>query len=168
MDKSVFRAVALSILPNIYAPEKGIYHYRSMAKSNYRGYLREEVVPLKKYFYVLRPLLAARWIQRTGGVAPIEFEKLLTLLEGEPTVLAEVHKLLEKKRNTPELGRSAAVPALNDFIEGELGDEPRAVPKKLRSPQVIGELNELFHSILNEHGANRAFNPGTLRASPAG
>ena len=48
------------MLPAIYASEKGIYHYRSMARTNYRGYLREEVVPLKKYFYVLRPLLGAR------------------------------------------------------------------------------------------------------------
>lgn len=170
IDKSVFHAGAMSILPNIYAPEKGIYHYRSMAKTNYRGYLREEVVPLKKYFYVLRPLLAARWVQQFGCAAPIEFERLLTLLEREPTVLAEVRKLLEKKRNSPEMGRSAVVPTLNDFIEAELGGEPTEVPKKSRSPQVIGRLNELFHSVLNEHGANHAFNPtsGTLRAPAAG
>lgn len=150
LEKSVFRAGALSILPSIYSPEKGIYHYRSMAKTNYRGYLREDVVPLKKYFYVLRPLLAARWVQNTGGAAPIEFEKLLTLLQGEPAVLAEVQKLLEQKRNTPELGRSPTVPILNEFIESELGDEPRIAPKKSRSPQVIGQLNELFHNVLRE------------------
>jgi predicted nucleotidyltransferase len=141
-----------------------------MAKTNYRGYLRENVVPLKKYFYVLRPLLAARWVQNTGSAAPIEFEKFLALLEGEPKVLSEVHKLLALKRNTPELGRSEAVPILNEFIEAELGDEPREVPKKSRSPEVIGQLNELFHSVLREHGANNAFNPtsGTLRAPSAG
>lgn len=159
MENSGFRAGALSRLPSIYSPEKGIYHYRSMANTNYRGYLREAVVPLKKYFYVLRPLLAARWVAKTGAVAPIEFEKLLTLLEGEPVVLSEVHKLLKQKRNTPELGRSAAVPILNQFIEAELGDEPREVPKKSRSPQIIGQLNELFHNVLREHGANDAVNP---------
>lgn len=41
LDQSVLRAGALRILPSIYAPAKGIYHYRSMAKTNYRGYLRE-------------------------------------------------------------------------------------------------------------------------------
>ena len=154
MEKSEFRAGALSMLPSIYAPEKGIYHYRSMAKTNYRGYLRGAVVPLKKYFYVLRPLLAARWVAKTGDAAPVEFEKLLTLLQGEPVVLSEVHKLLEKKRNTPELGRSAAVPILNEFIESELDDEPGEIPMKSRSPQVIEQLNELFHNVLREHGAN--------------
>jgi uncharacterized protein len=170
VEKSVFRSGALSILPTIYAPEKGIYHYRSMAKTNYRGYLREEVVPLKKYFYVLRPLLAARWVHKTGGAAPIEFERLLALLESEPVVLAEVRKLLALKRATPELGRAAAVPLLNEFIEAELGEGPSEVPKKSRSPEVIGQLNELFHNVLSEHGANNAFNPTseTLRAPSAG
>jgi predicted nucleotidyltransferase len=152
VEKSVFRSSALGILPTIYAPAKGIYHYRSMAKTNYRGYLREDVVPLKKYFYVLRPLLAARWVQKTAGAAPLEFEKLLTLLEDQPTVLAEVHNLLALKRATPELGRAAAVPILNQFIEAELGTEPKEVPQKSRSPHVIGQLNALFHQVLNEHG----------------
>jgi hypothetical protein len=152
MDKSLFRAGALGLLPSVYAPEKGIHHYRSMARSNYRGYLREAVVPLKKYFYVLRPLLAARWVKTTGGAAPIEFEKLLFLLKSEPEVLAEVHKLLEKKRNMPELGRSAAVPVLNDFIEAELGEEPGEISGKLHSPRVIVQLNGLFQDVLKEHG----------------
>ncbi|MCK7494447.1 MAG: nucleotidyltransferase domain-containing protein [Comamonadaceae bacterium] len=95
----------------------------------------------------MRPLLAARWVEKTGGAAPIEFEKLLTLLQDEPAVLSQVHKLLEQKRNAPELGRAAAVPILNEFIEAELAVEPIDVPKKSRSPQVIGQLNELFHNV---------------------
>ena len=150
LERGEFRENALRILPSIYAPEKGIYHYRSMAKTNYRGYLRETIVPLKKYFYVLRPLLAARWVTKTGSAAPIEFEKLLTLLQGEPTVLSEVHSLLERKRSAPELGRAAAVPILNEFIEAELAVEPTEIPKKSSSPLVIGQLNQLFHSVLRE------------------
>lgn len=150
MEKSQFRAGALSILPTIYAPDKGIYHYLSMARTNYRGYLREEVVPLKKYFYVLRPLLAARWVAKTGAAAPIEFEKLLTLLEDKPAVLSAIHTLLEQKRRAPELGSAAAVPVLNEFIEAELESEPTEVPKKSHSPLVIGQLNDLFHRVLRE------------------
>lgn len=151
IERSNFRAEALKVLPTIYVPDKGIYHYRSMAKTNYRGYLRDEVVPLKKYFYVLRPLLAARWVASTGEAAPIEFEKLLTLLEGEATVLAAVHTLLAQKRNAPELGRAPAVPVINEFIEAELAVEPTEVPKKSRSPHVVDHLNRLFHQALAEH-----------------
>lgn len=154
LERGEFRADAISMLSSIYAPDKGIYHYRSMAKTNYRGYLRDPIVPLKKYFYVLRPLLAARWVSKTGSAAPIEFEQLLTLLECEPSVLSEIYKLLEQKRNAPELGRAEAVPILNEFIESELAIEPTEVPRKSKSPHVINQLNQLFHKALLEYKNN--------------
>src|SRR3982751_447028 len=49
--------------------------------STQRAYLRGEQVSLKKYFYALRPLLAVRWIERHGSAPPIEFEKMLHLLD---------------------------------------------------------------------------------------
>lgn len=163
IDQSLFREAALALLPEIYSPEKGIYHYRSMAKSNYRGYLREPVVRLKKYFYVLRPLLAARWIAKTGSAAPIEFEKLLPLLQQEPLVLSEVRALLEQKRSAPELGLAPAVPPLNAFIEAELEGASVDIPQKSRAPSVVNQLNELFHRVLEEHRANNSFKPNPLR-----
>jgi len=121
-----------------------------MAKTNYRGYLREPVVPLKKYFYVLRPLLAARWVAKTGAAAPIEFETLLTLLQNEPEVLQAVHKLLAQKRRAPELGRAPTVPILNEFIEKELEIATVEAPKKSRAPKVVDQLNRLFRGVLQE------------------
>jgi predicted nucleotidyltransferase len=156
LDESLFRGAALALLPSIYAPVKGIHHYRSMARTNYRGYLREPMVRLKKYFYVLRPLLAARWIASTGEAAPIEFEQLLALLQQEPAVLSEIRLLLEQKRNSPELGLAPAVPLLNAFIEAELADEPLDVPQKSRAPHVVDQLNVLFHRVLEEGGADHS------------
>lgn len=156
IDQSVFREAALALLPEIYSPEKGIYHYRSMARTNYRGHLREPMVRLKKYLYVLRSLLAARWIASTGSAAPIEFERLLPLLEREAAVLAEVHRLLERKRSAPELGLAPAVPLLNAFIEAELEGSAVEIPQKSRAPGVVEQLNGLFHRVLEEHAARRS------------
>jgi uncharacterized protein len=77
IEVGTFATGVRELLPHVYAQESGIYHYRSMAKTNYRGYLRADFVPLKKYFYVLRPLLSVRWIERYGTAAPIEFDRLL-------------------------------------------------------------------------------------------
>jgi predicted nucleotidyltransferase len=151
LDESLFRQAALALLPSIYTPAKGIHHYRSMARSNYREYLQVPMVRLKKYFYVLRPLLAARWIAKTGEAAPIEFERLLVLLQHEPVVLSEIHRLLEQKRNSPELGLAPAVPPLNAFIETELAGNVTDVVQKPRAPHVVDPLNELFHRILEEY-----------------
>ena len=41
-----------------FSKKKSLYHYVSMAKGNYRGYLKGDIVKAKKYFYVLRPVLA--------------------------------------------------------------------------------------------------------------
>ena len=70
IDDRSFRDECLNLLPEIYSVEKGIYHYRSMAKTNYRGYLREDRVPLKKYFYVLRPLFSIQWLEKYGVAVP--------------------------------------------------------------------------------------------------
>src|SRR5258708_18112504 len=39
-------------------------------------YLQGDVVRYKKYFYVLRPLLAARWIREGRGAPPMRFAQL--------------------------------------------------------------------------------------------
>jgi uncharacterized protein len=152
LETGCFRAASLALLPQVYSPEKGIHHYLSMARSNYRGHLREPQVRLKKYFYVLRPLLAARWIARSGQAAPIEFERLLDLLDGpgEDQVRQAVERLLEHKRNATERGLAAAVPVLNAFIETALAVAPGAVPRKSHEPAVVGALNGLFQRVLAE------------------
>ena len=122
-----------------------------MARTNYRGYLREPEVRLKKYFYVMRPLLAARWIAKGGAPPPMEFAKLLPLLQQEPAVLAEVNRLLILKRSTLELGLAPAVPTLNAFIEAELEGFTGEVAQKPHLPDAMECLNELFHRVLCEY-----------------
>ena len=121
-----------------------------MAKANYRVYLNAPIVPLKKYFYLLRPLLAARWLIGTGAAAPIEFEKLLTTLESEPEVVVAINELLQRKRNAPELGNAEAVPLLNEFIAAELNASPTVAPKKPSSPEIVVLLNAMFRDVLEE------------------
>jgi len=120
VETGSFAVRARSLMPDVYSLESGMYHYRSMAKTSYRGYLRADAVPLKKYFYVLRLLLSVRWIESYGCAAPIEFEKLLHLIDGQPLLLTTVRELLAKKQNALETGPSQPVPVINAFIEGEL------------------------------------------------
>jgi predicted nucleotidyltransferase len=99
---------------------------------------------------VLRPLLAARWIVRTQGPAPIEFERLLVNLTEHPEVLEQVRVLLEQKRRSPELGLAPAVPVLNAFIEAELEIGKVPAPPKPDGRDIIDNLNRLLHDVLDE------------------
>ncbi len=150
MAPSTFAAMARQWLPEVYTQANGMIHYRSMAKTNYREYIRGDLVPLKKYFYVLRPLLAARWIERFGAAPPIEFDRLLTLLADNPDVLAEVHTLLERKKLSLEKDLIPAVPALNAFIEAELLHLESFEFEKTELAETTEKLNGWFRAIL-EH-----------------
>jgi len=150
INSGCFREESRKILPDIYSVEKGIYHYRSMAKTNYRGYLRDDMVPLKKYFYVLRPLFAIQWLEKYGSAAPIEFNKVLELLEDNELV-DTVHELLEKKKVSEEKMLSPAIPVLNRFIESELSRLEDFNPPKSDRQIEMNRLNELFHMVLGEN-----------------
>jgi uncharacterized protein len=145
-----FAAASRALMPDVYSIESGIYHYRSMAKTNFRGYLQTEMVPLKKYFYVLRPLLAVRWLERYGKPAPIEFGKLLEVLDGDGPLLDAIDALLEQKRASPELGLSPQVPAIQQFIVDELERLQSVVPLHVERRNVEPQLSEVFRRVLAE------------------
>lgn len=78
----VYRDTAFShefipLMEKYFSAKSGIYHYLNMVDGNYREYLRREMVRAKKYFYVLRPLLACRWIFRTNTPPPMRFAELV-------------------------------------------------------------------------------------------
>jgi predicted nucleotidyltransferase len=145
-----FHARARELLPVVYSIVRGIHHYRSMAKTNFRGYLQADQVPLKKYFYVLRPLLAVRWLERHRQPAPIEFHRLLETVDGEPGLAAAIDDLLTLKRQSPELGLSPQVLPIQRFIEQELDRiEGLELPANDR-PEVEPLLSALFRDVLRE------------------
>ncbi|MGF1689160.1 nucleotidyltransferase domain-containing protein [Photobacterium japonica] len=148
INQGDFRDVASQLLPSVYSVEKGIYHYRSMAKTNYRGYLQSDKVPLKKYLYVLRALLSIRWLEQYGTVAPIEFDKVLTLVT-DPTLLEAIHALLTKKKVSEEKMLEPAIPVLNAFIESELARLENITLARSDRTGEMAALNALFLQVLN-------------------
>jgi predicted nucleotidyltransferase len=101
-------------------PERSFHHYIHMARGNYREYLLGESVRLKKYLYVLRPLLAAIWIERGLGVAPMRFQDLVDGLLAGSAVSTAIGELLAVKRATHESETGPPMPALNAFIDAQL------------------------------------------------
>lgn len=151
VDDNYFAKHIRSMLPSIYSIERGIYHYRSMAKTNYREHLIKESVSIKKYFYVLRPLFAIWWLEKYREPAPIEFNKLTTLIEGNQTLSKEISELLERKKVSMEKEKAPPIPILNEFIESELkrlegyNDEPK------KNGLDYNEINTLFNKILDSN-----------------
>ena len=153
IDRGGFKAGMQELLDAVYTLEKGIYHYRSMAKTNYRGYLMADMVPLKKYFYVLRPLLATRWIETYRTAPPIEFSALLHLLPKEDGLLEEIQVLLERKKVALEKELAPRIDKLNTFIEAELARLENFSVEKEDKADGMEQLNALFRKMLSAAGA---------------
>ena len=114
-----FRALSEAVFSNA----RGWHHYASMAKKNFREHLQADEVRYKKYLYVLRPLLAARWIRTQPGVPPMRFADLAqkTLDPVRDTALIEeINALLEVKMRAGEAATSPRWPGIHAFIESEL------------------------------------------------
>ena len=62
-----------SLLEGYFSPQKATHHYLSMARRNYKAYFSKAEVPLKKYFYVLRPVFAAQYVASTLKAPPMRF-----------------------------------------------------------------------------------------------
>lgn len=104
------------ILPMYFSEKKSLYHYWHTANSTYRDHLMGEKVKIKKYFYVLRPLLAAKWILDKKIAPPMLFDELV-MAELEEEIRPELNRLLEMKKSLPEMGLGEKVPVIDDYIE---------------------------------------------------
>ncbi len=151
IERGGFAAGARALLPQAYSVESGMYHYRSTGKNTERAYLRDAQVSLKKYFYALRPLLSVLWLERYGTPAPIEFGKLLHLIEDHADLVADIHDLQVRKRNAPETWMGDPVPRINAFVETQLARLETMQPNVERPPSVLPGLNTLFHVVLDEN-----------------
>lgn len=128
-----------------------IYHYLHMASKNYRTFLQGEEVKLKKYFYVLRPILACRWLEEKGTLPPVEFERLVNGLALDADLLKEIEELLEKKKAGIELNVGPKIATLNGFLEGQITYYEEYVKSLEKKTAIdIEQLNVLFRDMLHQ------------------
>lgn len=128
--------------------KSAMYHYYGTANKNYLEYLTPERVKYKKYFYVLRPILACRWIEKRACPPPVLFQDLMgETLEEEMRPI--VDRLLEEKRRMSEAERGRRIDRLNAYIAEQLAYYKRrteALEDDGKSDWE--ELNRVFFSIL--------------------
>ena len=136
------------LIPDFYSPIACSYHYLHMAQGNYRDYHRDDVVWLKKYLYILRPLLAIGWIEKEETAVPMEFSVLVDRLVTDPNLKQAIEQLLEDKKQGKELDRGPAIPEISSFIQRELQRLEREMPTRVNPKSDSERLNEFFRFAL--------------------
>jgi hypothetical protein len=139
------------LMPVYYSPTTCLYHYLHMARGNFRDYLKGGEVWVKKYFYVLRPILAMNWIEKGLGVVSTDFNVLVDKLVTDPKLRTEIDRLLSAKRAGAELERGPRIEPISEFIEQELERwEKNEIVNHTRPAASANKLDELFRKSLGE------------------
>lgn len=135
----------------VFSPISCMYHYLSMARGNYREFLLGEQVKIKKYFYVLRPILACKWIEKYNTMPPLLFEDLLNDIIPRGKLKNEVFNLLERKIKGDELDYEPRIDEINEFIEAEIKHIDEFIKTINYKPDNPTEkLDRLFRGTLQE------------------
>lgn len=133
-----------AMMTQYFSTKKSLYHYISMAEGNYREYLKGEMVRAKKYFYVLRPILACRWILDKGTPPPMLFSELMKS-EMSEELTEEVKHLLDLKMNAPEVKQIPRIDKINAYLDASI-EEIKGILRSMEEKKDVewGELNALF------------------------
>ena len=151
-QKTEFADKFRDLMMHYFSSKKTLYHYVSMAEGNYREYLKGDLVRAKKYFYVLRPVLACQWILDWGTPPPMLFSELLKA-ELPVELIDVVNQLLELKMNSPEVKLIKRISEINEYLDESIPRIKRAV--RLLEDSLTpdwNELNQLFLQSLEWKG----------------
>lgn len=137
----------VELCPQFYSPLSSYWHYMSMARGNWNSYLKgRDKVSVKKYLYVMRGILSARWVGTYLSQPPLNFSMLLKMVD-DPDVLSLLGQILVKKASSDELLTGDRIGTLDQFIEAELGSE-EFKPTVEKPNGNIDTINSLFRIII--------------------
>lgn len=103
-----------------FQPKRVMHHYLGIARGMLDREFKGPQVKIKKYFYVIRPVLAARWIADQAAPPPVDFHDLLPLVKGQKDVYANIQNLLAEKEHAAEGQLTDRIAALDNFIQKEM------------------------------------------------
>ena len=99
----------------VFAPIAAWHHYRSLAAGMMQKYPDPQARTVKRWMYILRPLLVLRWLERHEGVPPMTLAELLAQADVDAGVRAGVEELVQAKLAGGEAGVFSPTSAVQDF-----------------------------------------------------
>jgi len=139
-----------------FSPVRAYHHYVSMAKKNLYSHLQGEIIRHKKYFYSLRPLLAARWIRQRNNLPPMRFAELASHMLDDPALIDEINALLAIKMQVAESDSGPRRNRLHDFIESELEQAQDFYPQSMLKMSTAPLDTFLYEAVLYFSDLNKS------------
>lgn len=128
-----------------------IHHYLHLGTGQWRKHVGDKAtVNYKKYFYVLRPALAIRWVRlNPDEVPPMNIQEMSNGLDLDAETVGEITRLLQLKSQARETGEGERIARLDHLIESEFA-WAGAAPARRERPDLVDRANQLFRAIVKE------------------
>lgn len=141
----VFIAELSALLPQYAQAAPLLHHYRGIAANSLKEMDLNGEIRLKKWFYVIRPLLAAQWAAERGGIPPMTLEQLA---DGMPfETLSEIRDLVALKAEKDESYRHILSGSLRRYTL-DLADKVSSLQAPVPKDAATEPLDELFRETL--------------------
>lgn len=131
------------LMSDYYSFRTGVHHYLGLTKNTFNTELQLPQVRLKKYFYALRPVLAATWIVEKKAFPPMEFAHLREIIT-DKSINEKIEALLKQKVLVGEGFLIEPDVALNQFVAAQMDYCWHASANFEPKETNVAQLNELF------------------------
>jgi predicted nucleotidyltransferase len=136
-----------ALMPDYYSLRSGVHHYIGLTRNTFEQDLQTEQVKLKKYFYALRPVLAAAWIVEKKVYPPMEFGQLRAMVKDD-NINNQIEDLLQRKIKAGEKHFISREPSLNEFIATRMEHCMQAAAAFKSPYNDVTPLNKLFQKTI--------------------
>lgn len=136
------------LLPNYFCQQTLVHHYLGLVHKKMEVF-NEENIRLKDFFYIYRSLLAARFAIEKNQFPPMEFLKLMNLID-DKSLIEDTNRLMAVKKNASEKYIDNINSKLMDYLRvsyKELSDSKKI---KRKGTFDIEHLNETFYKIITD------------------
>jgi hypothetical protein len=127
------------------------HHYTRLGRNAAERWLNgADPVPVKRYFYALRPALVIRALRKDQTARPpMNLQALVAASHLSADLESDIGTLVDAKRQTNELSIGMRMPRLDALIRTELNDVSD-LPARSRSDDVLlDHANEIFLELVN-------------------
>lgn len=145
-----FREALFALGAEYLNPRSLVYHYLGICHSSLRAGIDGDQINIKKYFYVLRPLLAAKWTADKRSVPPMQFRPLLNQLDESIPVRQLMEELWVAKEQAKEGAYTPLQPDIQQFITEEMARLRELADAMESSPQDPKPLDQFFRQWLKD------------------
>jgi predicted nucleotidyltransferase len=143
----LFKSKMLEVSKSFFSPVTGFHHYYSSAKRSIDKVEHSGVLKIKRYFYILRPLLAATWVCRKKTMPPMTFTGLLDLVPPSEARTA-LGTLVTLKASVPESHVIKPIPVIEEFIKSLRSECESSSSEISSSKGDIKDLDAFFRGSL--------------------